>query len=135
MKLICDTYFQYPELFTQYDKLLSINIPIEYQNYINLLGFERIRALGYRRNNLDSYLQDQESLNNTELINNLSTLFQVGSKYSKARIKEMLREFYTTNNITKTPKASDLEEYYNLKSCQFMENGKKVNGFLILSLK
>ena len=49
----------------------------------------------------------------------------------------MLRKYYEENNITKTPKASDLEEYYNLKPCQFVDKvlDKKVNGFLILSEK
>jgi hypothetical protein len=47
----------------------------------------------------------------------------------------MLREFYTNNNINKTPKASDLEEYFVIKDCQFMENGKKIHGFLIVSKK
>ena len=131
MKLLCDVYFSYPELYTQYSMLLSAKIPIEYQNYINLLGFEKIRSLGYQRSELEKFISDMNKLQT----NSITSLFQVGSKYSKAQIKEMLREFYTTNNITKTPKASDLEDYYNLKSCQFMENGKKVNGFLILSLK
>jgi hypothetical protein len=135
MKLLCDINLQYPELYVQYDKLLSINIPIEYQNYINLLGFEKIRALGYRKNNLDEFLQNQKNLNNEKLLKSLSSLFQVGSKYSKAQIKEMLREFYTTNSITKTPKATDLEEYYNLKPIKLKIDDKWEHGFEILSLK
>ena len=132
MKLLCDVYFTYPELYTQYSMLLSAKIPIEYQNYINLLGFERIRSLGYQRSELEKFISDIDKLQT----NSTTSLFQVGSKYSKAQIKEMLREFYNANNITKTPKASDLEEYFNLKSIKLKNSdGKWENGFEIVSLK
>ena len=48
----------------------------------------------------------------------------------------MLREFYEENNITKNPKASDLEEYFNLKTCKVKNSdGKWENGFEIISLR
>jgi hypothetical protein len=97
------------------------------------LGFERIRALSYQENEIIRYIQSQSNLRNSTII----SIFSVGSKYSKAQIKEMLREFYTANNISKVPKATDLKEYFNIKSCQFVDSnlGKRVDGFLILSLK
>jgi hypothetical protein len=96
------------------------------------LGFEKIRALGYQESELLSYIESQNNLRNSPIL----SLFTVGSKYSKAQIKEMLRDFYTTNNITKTPKASDLEEYFNLKSIKLKNSdGKWEHGFEILSLK
>jgi hypothetical protein len=132
MKLLCDIYFQYPTFYVQYaNSPLQTIVPIEYQNYINLLGFERIRALSYQENEIIRYIQSQSNLRNSTII----SIFSVGSKYSKAQIKEMLREFYTTNNITKTPKASDLEEYFNLKTCKVKINDKWENGFEIVSLK
>jgi len=134
MKLLCDIYFQFPDFYVKYSSSpLQCFIPIEYQNYINLLGFEKIRALKYQEADILTYINSQDNLQSTSPV----SLFQVGSKYSKAQIKEMLREFYTTNNITKTPKATDLEEYFNIKPCQFIDNnlGKRVEGFLILSKK
>jgi len=134
MKLLCDIYFQYPTFYIQYSNSpLQTIVPIEYQNYINLLGFERIRALEYREKNIIDSIETIEKLKSISV----SSIFSVGSKYSTQQIKEMLREFYTTNNITKTPKASDLEKYYDLKPCQFVDKvlNKKVNGFLILSKK
>jgi len=128
MKLLCDIYFQFPEFYNKYGLNMQVAVPIEYQNYINLLGFERIRALGYRENDIVELIESQNNLQS----NPITSLFSIGSKYSKARIKEMLREFYITNSISKTPKATDLLDYFDLKPCQFMENGKKVNGFVIL---
>ena len=131
MKLLYDTQLQYPELFIQYSTILSINIPITYQNYINLLGFEKIRALNYKEKKIQEYIS---SLKNLE-INSVSDLFSVGDKYTKKQIKEMLGKFYTTHNITKTPKASDLEQYYILKSIKLKVNDKWENGFEIIKRK
>jgi hypothetical protein len=47
----------------------------------------------------------------------------------------MLGEFDTTHNITKTPKASDLEQYYILKSIKLKVNDKWENGFEIIKKK
>ena len=103
------------------------------QNYINLLGLDKIRALKYRESDILDYISNMNKVQTNSIV----SLFQVGSKYSTQQIKEMLRDFYTINCISRTPKASDLEEYYNLKPCQFVDKtlNKKVNGFLILSLK
>jgi len=132
MKLLCDIYFQYPTFYIQYaNSPLQCIIPIEYQNYINLLGFEKIKALEYRENNIITYIQSQQNLQNSSI----TSLFKIGSKYATQQIKKMLGDFYTNNNISKTPKASDLNEYFELKACQFMEDGKKVNGFIIVKRK
>ena len=68
--------------------ILQTIIPREYQNYINLLGFERIRALKYQELDLKREISTTRSLKE----NFITTFFTIGSKYSKAQIKEMLRE-------------------------------------------
>ena len=132
MKMLCDCYFANPDFFIDYDKILQTIIPREYQNYINLLGFERIKALTYKE-----ALLKRDINNNILILDSISSLFTIGSKYSKATIKEMLRKYYEENNITKTPKATDLEEYFVLRKCQFVDKelGKRVEGFEIISLK
>ena len=133
MKMLCDCYFADPNFFIDYDKILQTIIPREYQNYINLIGYEKIKALGYREADI---VKEINSILNLSSVSP-ATLFTVGSKYSTKQIKEMLRKFYEENNIIKTPKASDLEQYFNLRPCQFVDKelGKKVNGFEIISLK
>ena len=132
MKLLCDTYFQYPEFYTKYaNSPLPCMIPIEYQNYINILGFERIRALSYQEALI---LREIETLKNLDSVN-IPSLFTVGEKYTKKYIKETLGEFYKANNIHKTPKASDLDDYFILKSIKLKVDGKWENGFEIIGEK
>ena len=63
--------------------------------------------------------------------------FLINNKYLKSDIKETLRKIYEEANYDKTPKASDLEEYFELRSCQIKnkETGKKDHGFEILKKK
>jgi len=130
MKLLCDTYFQYPEFYTKYaNSPLPCMIPIEYQNYINILGFEKIKSMGYRESDIIREIETLKNLNTVDI----SSLFTVGEKYTKKYIKETLGEFYKANNIHKTPKASDLEEYFILKSIKLKVDDKWENGFEIIS--
>ena len=133
MKLLCEINAQYPTFFQSYaNSPLQCIIPINYQNYINTLGFEKIKALNYKEANLVGYINKINSEVNLSLELNL---FSVGDKYTKKQIKEMLGEFYTTHNITKTPKASDLEQYYILKSIKLKVGDKWENGFEIIKQK
>ena len=132
MKLLCDINSQYPTFFQSYaNSPLQCIIPINYQNYINTIGFEKIRALGYQESDLKDYINSNRVLN----ITSITSLFNVGDKYTKKQIKEMLSNFYSLNSITKTPKASDLEQYYILKSIKLKVNDKWENGFEIIKKK
>ena len=131
MKYLCDYYFSYPEYFAKYSQAIQSIIPLSYQNYINTLGFERIRALNYQESEIKKEIQTKQNLSLCSTI----SIFTVGSKYSTKQIKEMLRKFYDENNITKTPKATDLEQYFNLKSCKIKIDDKWEHGFEIISLK
>ncbi len=132
MKLLGVVYFQYPEFYTKYaNSPLLCMIPIEYQNYINILGFERIKALGYRESDIS---REIETLNNLTTID-ISSIFSIGERYTNKYIKETLGEFYKVNNIHKTPKASDLDEYFILKSIKLKVDDKWEHGFEIIGKK
>ena len=134
MKLLCDTYFQYPEFYTKYaNSPLPCMIPIEYQNYINILGFERIRALSYQEALILREIETLKSLSNVDI----SSIFTIGEKYSTIQIKSMLGEFYKANKIHKTPKASDLDEYFIMKPVKVKnpDSSKWEHGFEIISRK
>ena len=132
MKFLCDINSQYPGFFQAYSSSpLQCIIPINYQNYINLLGFEKIRALGYYESAIISYIQSQQNLQNSSI----TSLFNVGGKYTKKQIKEMLAGFYSLNNISKTPKATDLEDYYILKTIKLKVGDKWEHGFEIIKQK
>jgi len=132
MKLLCDINDQYPGFFQIYaNSPIQALIPMSYQNYINILGFERIKALKYYESAIVGYIQSQQNLQNSSI----TSLFSVGDKYTTKQIKEILSNFYSLNSITKTPKASDLNDYYILKSIKLKVGDKWENGFEIIKRK
>ena len=62
--------------------------------------------------------------------------FLVNNKYTKPDIKESLRKIYIELGYEKTPKASDLDEYFEIKLCKAVGlSGKQDNGFKIIKIK
>ena len=60
-----------------------------------------------------------------------------GERYLLKEIKDILREIYNSLNLTKTPKASDLEKYFEVKEVMLYDpiTKKRDRGYEILSLK
>ena len=130
MREICNVLFMYP------DKIFISDLeflPRDWKNYLISLGPERIKALGYIESNLKKELLVY--LSSDLLKKQFRDTFEVGKRYTLKYLKESIGLIYQDNSVPKTPKASDLGDYFNVKKCSIFENGKKVNGYEILSLK
>jgi hypothetical protein len=109
-------------------------IPERYREYYTEMGPDRIKANGYQESKLKEEWakQHQEGLGVSDgLILDIAGYFKLGQRYSKSGIKDKLKELYKKHGYQKTAKASDLEEYFWLKTVKFIEGGKWVNGFEI----
>jgi len=136
MKCIYNYHENYPQLFEQFGGMISTFIPRSYENYINTLGFGRMKANSFQEAEIIKEIRNKEYIETTKKTNIIDSLFTVGSKYSKVQIKEVLGNLYKESGITKTPKASDLEEYFELKSIKIKNSdGKWEHGFEILKKK
>ena len=130
MKLLCESGLEEEEISVILDQ-----IPLTYKDFYTTLGPDRCRANGYHlteiKNEFEAtYLKDLDSLKSKIL-----SEFKVGERYLKSEIKEKLREIYTSESYAKTPKATDLENYFEVKSCLISKDGRKSNGFEILKKK
>ena len=109
-------------------------LPLNMRNYLIQLGPKRIKEIGcreidIRRDILNSSCGDEIRLKFIEK-------FRVGERYSLKDIKQEVSNIYSVLSITKTPKAIDLEEYFEVKKCTIcLKDGKRINGYEILSLK
>lgn len=62
----------------------------------------------------------------------IKNTFEIGNKYTKSMVKDVLKKLYKKNNIYKTAKGSDLCNYFDLSNTSLRDsNGKVVNAFLI----
>jgi hypothetical protein len=130
LKFLCESKFNEEEMSVILDQ-----IPLTYKNIYTTLGPDRCRANGYnitkiRKEFEDTYLKDIKDLKSKIL-----SEFKVGERYLKSDIKEKLGVIYSSFSYTKTPKANDLEDYFEIKNCTIAKGEKRCNGFEILKEK
>lgn len=108
------------------------NVPNKrFKEYINTLGVDGCKALGYRIELIDKKLSVL-SFSEDKLRNTVYDTFEVGKAYSKASIKSTLAKLYKSIGYKATAKASDLSVYFELKRTSVSEGGKRVEGFKLL---
>lgn len=131
MKLLCET-----DLTDLERGVLLDQLPLTYKNYYETIGPERCKALGYNKTDLEKEYSDLQ-FDVSKISDEVYKTFEVGNKYLRTAIKETLENIYSSLGYNKTPKASDLEQYFELKTCQITNklNGKKEHGFKIIKIK
>lgn len=131
-KFLCDsdslfTSSELEEILHQIDPLL--------EDCYRCLGRDVVIGCKYNISNLKMKLK-MAVVNTTDLLKKVKESFSVGDRLSKIFIKTELGRIYESLGYGKTPKATDLEEWFELKPGKFKNSkGKWENGFEILSLK
>ena len=113
-------------------KLESV-ISQKYFDYYDFFGPERCRANSYKECELLTIMA--EEVGSDKIAEEVLKVFSPKNKYSKKFIKTKLSEIYINLKITLTAKAVDLGKWFEVRACNYMENGKKTHGFEILALK
>ena len=113
-----------------------------FAKYYWTISSSRAGSLNYQSGKLEEEYQSIINPKDTSQIENevkgkILTSFLVDNRYSKQFIKEILRKIYEEAGYEKAPKASDLEQYFELKACQTRnkETGKVDNEFKIIKKK
>jgi len=132
MKLLCETVLEKEELSVILDQ-----IPLIYKSIYTVLGVDRCRNLKYRKGNLEKELNGQRDsgFSSTALSEAILKNFEEDQLYMRKEIKEKLKKIYSDLGSTRIPKATDLEEYFELKRCVFTVNGKREEGFRLIKRK
>ena len=125
---------------SDFTKLILDNLSdSSYAKYYYSISKERAGTLKYQKGNLEKEYQGQKShiLDINSVVKEIISKFIPDEKYTKSEIKETLRSIYESNGYNKTPKANDLEEYFELRPCQITnkETGKLDHGFKIIKIK
>lgn len=129
MKFLCEARLNTEEINVVLDQ-----VPLTYKKYYIGIGPDRCRANGYSltgiKKEYDNLFVDESSI-----VNEIYNYFQEGSTYTKKEIKEKLSEIYSKQGLNKNPKATDLEEYFEIKACQVMKKGVSSNCFKLIKKK
>lgn len=126
MKFLCESRVNLSE--DEMNVVLD-QVPLSYRNYFSSIGPERCRALGY---NVTKIRKEFENLFKvSDQSSKVFSEFTVGESYTRKEIKEKLRKIYSDLGIIKVPKATDLEEFFEIKVCKINEGKIRVNGYKI----
>lgn len=132
LKYLCEYKFKSDEV--KHEVLNSITEKY-FKEYYEILGPEGCRELGYNITKINKKL-GIITFNKDSLIEAIYSSFLVGDKYSTNYIKLTLKDIYISCGYEKSPKASDLEDYFDLKAIKLKDSdGKWVNGFEIIKKK
>lgn len=113
------------------------NVPIEYQNYYRSLGPERISACQFQKYLLDEEYKNSVNMQRSDssIITRVQDTFEVGSKYTRKEIKDLLVEIYREFKITSTATAQDISKWFETQDCTKVSNGKQSRALKILKKK
>ena len=114
----------------------QINDSDEIKSYYTSLGPQRLKGMGYHltkiRKALGIVTFSLELLEST-----IYSEFKVGDKLRMSTIKSRLEYLYSSIGYDKTPKATDLENYFEIKRCKVTDRVTKLreNCFELLRKK
>lgn len=136
MKFLCDNVVSFSE-----EEFLIIldSIDIVFKNYYLTVGLEKIKNLQYKNSvikaEFDRLLNNQT--HNGCLKNQIYENFEIGKMYSRPHIKSVLGSIYSSLGIKSSPKAVELERYFEIKSVLVSnkETGKRDSLYLIIKKK
>ena len=105
-----------------------------HKKFFIFLGPERCKSLGYNYSRME-----KECLIRTFDVSAIKDFiyseFKVGDRISLAEIKEKLKNGYIKLSYSKTAKANDIEEWFEVKDCQVLVNEKRSRGYELLRKK
>ena len=106
----------------------------KFNNYYSLFGTSGCRSVCYRENILEDRLR--ERILEENIRRKVIEVFEVGKRYSRKDAKGMLKDILDFFGLSRTPKATELEKWLDIKPAFIMlDDGKKDHGFEILGIK
>ena len=134
-RLYCEAREKFKSDSCKTSDLVSYYTGTDLENLYSYFGIDGCKAVGFRTIDLKRKISDQLLLDplKTEIYNT----FKVKEKYPLKYIKETLRNIYQKLGIFKSPKASDLEEFFQVKRVKMVSkvNKKSYHGYRLLSIK
>lgn len=130
LQFICDYYFAGNSI----RNIIDLVTEKRFKEYLTILGPEKCKSVWYKTSELDKKL-NIISFEDDKIFEKIDKEFNVGESYTNTYIKTKLSEIYKRIGYKASPKATDLNNYFDTKTCTINENGKRVNGLKLLSKK
>ena len=140
-------FYKQPSVSDKYKYLCSLeesvalsclpHLPESFVNYYTVLGPDRLKANGYNISDVKKEYENTLGDQKIDIRSIIVSYFDIDEIYSKSDVKKKLKQLYDSIGYSKTPRASDLGEYFIIKNCMITnkETGKRDNCYKILAIK
>jgi len=129
LKLYCEFRDKYIDNQAIMEGLLCKVTDQRFNQYYNYFGTSGCRAVGFREAPILRFLRDASK---EDLLREwIYFTFKVGDRYSMANIKEILRGLYQKLSLNKSPKASDLKNYFETSTTNITTPEGVKKGFIL----
>jgi hypothetical protein len=137
MKLFYNFITKEPTIYQNYNSYFISFVPVEYRNCLNKLGIDKIKSLKYQKSMLLNEINKIRLAESGDLKTRIQSEFQLNTFYSLTNIKDKLKKIYEEEGYDSTPKATDLQEYFEVEDQRLTNQSTKKRelGYLIKSLK
>lgn len=126
-RLLVDTVVDYQRLMKMYIKacetgdmstcsIIEDKSPI-HKHHMEIAGKERIMSLSCNKTKVTRLVKDLERFDNNYYSIIAKISLRVGVKYTRKEIKNKLQKVYDELGISQTANATDVEKYFNVRSC------------------
>ena len=96
------------------------------------VGPKTCRSLGYTPSRIMNFI-DIRDYDKDVLRSEIYSIYSIGQRISFSKLKSDLSDIYSRLKYQKTPKATDMKEYFDIKPCKISNSdGKWVNGYELL---
>ena len=118
-------------------EMIMPSIPSIFDKYLRILGPDKIRALKYRKGDLEEeYLRIIHNQDLSDVLREeVNKAFLLNEVYTLPTIKDKLRKIYESLSYKKSPKAIDILDYFDASSIMVTDSGKRSKAYKILSIK
>lgn len=132
MKAICEAPFTDKEIL-----MVLEQVPLTYKNHYLKAGPERLKANGYNLTKINKELAAIEQNGQINISSEIFSAFKIGETYKLQEIKEILKTVYESCNYLVSPKATDLENYFEIRKVQMTnkETGKRDHCLKLIGKK
>ena len=137
MRFVCQLGERFGEVDKSKFELFLNSIPISFKNYYTVLGPIRCSAAKYQKGEMEKLYQAKVGNQDIDIRSEIFKNFKVGDRISNSDVKERLKTIYYSCGYKKTPKATDLETYFETKHCfvPIGDGSKRSHGFELVSKK
>lgn len=126
MKLYCEFSDKYKDNKYVMESLQK-RVDSKFLKYYRYYGTKGCSSRHYQESEL--YGGWEDATKDEKLLFSIYANFKTGDRLAKSEIKTRLKEIYSSLSISRSAKATDLEEYFKLSKTCVTINGEVKNGF------